>query len=220
MKKITQRIKKVRKMLENKKQRNIVIFSMYSLFVVLVMIAILLGASPSYKLSKALEDFKSLNNYSYSYNINSKIGNEIKNKTVAGKRFNDKRQLVYGKTVYNFESGKLVGFPVEEINLSKLEFDDIYELIYMSKKLKKDRVALTEGLARDDYELSLSRFVKYVNDLDIKSDKVIKISVIHKDKELVQIDFYLKEYVNLNENIYDRYTVTLSYNNIGNVVDF
>lgn len=102
---------------------------------------------------------------------------------------------------------------MSDININKLEYKDLYELIKMSENTYRDS-------KREEYELDLNRFVKYMNEITIKSDKKINITVIYREDQINQIDLNLTNYVNLNENTYNRYSVSISYNRINQIIDF
>jgi hypothetical protein len=207
------RLNELKNLLKDKRKRALVVLGMYLIFITLILIAIQGGATPSYKQSQLIEDFNGLNNYNYSYLIHSKQGEDESYKTIYGKRFEEKRQLIYNEQIYNFESGKLIGFPIAEFDIGKLEFNNIYDLISMSTKTSEDTM-------REVYELSLPRFIKFMNDVSIVSDEVILIEIMHPRGELSQVNIDLTNYVNFNQEKFDNYMVSINYNNIGNVIDF
>lgn len=209
MKDIVVRLNELKKILKDKRKKSLVILVMYAIFFALIFLAIQLGTTPNYKLTGVLEDFRALNNYNYSYTIAKDDDVEV----VYGKRFEEKRQLIYGNEVFNFESGKLIGFPIAEIDISKLEFNNIYLLISMGEQTFKDNMM-------EVYELPLSRFIKFMNNVNITSDEVVIIRVIYPGGNLSQIDLDLTNYVNYNQPKFESYSISINYNNIGNVIDF
>lgn len=209
MKDIVVRLNELKKILKDKRKKSLVILVMYAIFFALIFLAIQLGTTPNYKLTGVLEDFRALNNYNYSYTIAKDDDVEV----VYGKRFEEKRQLIYGDEVFNFESGKLLGFPIAEIDISKLEFNNIYLLISMGEQTFKDNMM-------EVYELPLSRFIKFMNNVNITSDEVVIIRVIYPGGNLSQIDLDLTNYVNYNQSKFESYSISINYNNIGNVIDF
>jgi hypothetical protein len=213
MKEFKKRLEELKELLKDKKKRAIILLGMYVAFIVLVLVAIQGGTTPSYKQSNLIEDFNGKNNYNYSFLIHSKQGEDESYETIYGKRFEDKRQLIYKDQIYNFESGKLIGFPIAEFDIGRLEFNNIYSLIAMSNKTSKDEM-------REVYELSLPRFIKFMNDINIDSDEIILIEVMYPRGELSQINIDLTNYVNFNQDKFDNYMVSINYNNIGNVIDF
>lgn len=213
MNEIRKKIDKLRKLLKNDQKRKNIILAMYAAVFILVLIAILVGTTPSYELNERLEKFKTYDNYNYNYTVTMTKDLTPSTVSISGKRYKEKHQLISDQNVYNYETGKLLFSPIKEINLAKLEYSDLYELIYMSELKKSDNF-------KDEYELDVNRFVKYMNNIKTNSNKTILINVIYINDEVAQIELDLTNYVNLNKVLFKQYTVAVAYNNIGNVVDF
>jgi hypothetical protein len=209
---VMKKYKELRKLLENKRYRAMIILAMYLVFMALVIVAIKTKQEPVLVLNDAIESFKLENKYNYSYTIISKQ-EEQEILLINGKRYLDKEQIIFNEKVYNFKTGSLIGFPLSTIDVNKLNYDSIYEYLYSSTLISKDSIS-------ERYELPLSSLIKKVNNITVSSDKNIPIMVVYMNDKITQIDLDLTNYVNFNEETYDSYIVSIIYNNVGNVVDF
>jgi hypothetical protein len=209
---VLKKYKELKKLLENKRYRAMIILGMYLVFMVFVVLAIKTKPEPVRILNDKLEAFKTENKYSYSYTIITEQ-EEQEILLINGKRYLDKEQIIFQNKVYNFTTGSLIGFPLSTIDINKLGYDYIYEYLFLSEKVKSDNIS-------DTYELLLPRFVKKVNGIDIVSDEKISIMVVYVNDKINQIDLDLTNYVNYNQKTYEKYIVSITYNNVGNQVDF
>lgn len=200
--------KLIKELLKNKRYRSLIILGLYLVFMSFVVMSIKNVPTNENKIDNRLEEFKLKTNYNYTYSIKTTKDELVETKTIFGTRFNNKNQLIYEDKTYLFDN-VLIGFPINEIDLSKLTYDYIYNYI---KESTSD--------IKDVYTLKLSDFMKIVNGVNITSESNILINIRFIDNTINQIDIDLTKYVNFNQELYDEYSVTINYSNIGNIVDF
>lgn len=199
--------KLIKELLKNKRYRALIILGLYLVFMSFVVMSIRTAPTNETKVDNRLEEFKLKTNYNYTYTIKTTKDEIVETKTILGTRYNNKNQLIYEDKTYLFDN-VLIGFPINEIDLSKLTYDYIYSYIKESTNIN------------DIYTLKLSNFMKIVNGVNITSENNILINILFTNNIVNQIEIDLTKYVNFNQELYDQYIVTINYSNIGNVVDF
>ena len=200
--------KLIKELLKNKRYRSLVILGMYLIFITVVVLSIKNVPTKEITTDIRLENFKLKTNYNYTYSIITSIDSIEESKIIMGARFEDKNQLIFEDKTYLYND-VLIGFPINQIDITKLQYDYIYDYIKLGNKS-----------SNDTYSVSLNDFMKIVNGVTITSDKLITIKVIYDNDIVTNIELDLTEYVNYNQNLYDKYMVVINYTNIGNVVDF
>ncbi len=199
----------VKKLLANKRTRSGVILFFYLIFFTII-IAFLRNNTPLEKpIDKTLKSYNDMHNYSYVITINK---NDVLTDTITGKRFDNKELIVHNELSYFYKDNVLVGFPVTEIDITKLRVDYIYQYL--------DTLIGTEVDFVKPYVVPLSRFMKVANNVDIKSDKTIIIRTTTTDGIINIVSLDLTNYVNYNSNLYIKYEVIITYNSFNQVLDF
>jgi hypothetical protein len=204
--------KTIKELLKNKRYRALVILGLYLVFMSIIVMAIRNAPTNEITIDNRLAEFKLKTNYNYNYSIITTNDDIEETKLILGSRFDNKNQLIFEEKTYVFDN-VLIGFPINQIDITKLQYDYIYEYIKLATLTNADDIS-------NNYSISLSSFMRIANRVSITSNDPITIKVFFTNNVITQIELDLTSYVNYNQDLYDKYMVVINYTNIGNVVDF
>jgi len=215
MNQLTQSVAYLKKLIDNKKIRLIVILVMYiTAFGLISYIAYTNILANKNKLSPYVEEYGKLDNYSYSYTIKSLDKNDkLTITSVSGKRYIDKQIMHYDGKYYSVIDDEIKDFPITAFDINKLDNSDIYKYLQIATMTKSSNCL-------DVYQISLSKFIKLVDNKQQAINGYVTISLVKIDKKLVQVDLNLTNYVKNKSDLYNYFAITINYNQINEIIDF
>ena len=222
--KIKNFINKFKELWANKRYRSLIKLVFYLIFFA-VLFFIYEFASPDVANSPVEKnnDFENYNNYEYKINLN--INDVLFD--LDGKRYDNKYEFIFEDNTYSFDNSNLntdnnfMNLNNDIINVFNYTPDLINNIIENSEIISEKKL-ITDNILIKEYSIKLD---KYMEILDVNFDKYneedkIDILVSEKNDYVIKIELDLSNFYKYFEENYNKYEITINYNNINNVLDF
>lgn len=227
--KIKQFVNLIKKLNSTPRGKSVLFFGFYGIFFIFLFIAMAVGRGSGYSLDNlgnssnfSLESIYN-NNFEFSYKVS--IDESIYMYT--GKRYNDKESFIFNNLEYynlddDFYQRTGDSF-IETVNpyvySDFMKVDNIQEFINLATLNSKTEYE--NGDFVYNYKISTTSIVKKIEDIDIDIDDLPnEISVCISNGNIKSIEFNLNSYGLFKGISNDKFVITLSYFNQGEVSDF
>ncbi len=214
-------ISKIIEIWKNRRYRGLIILGFWFVFFFFVIMLLRVSVKNQENFEASIktipEILENIKNYEFSYEIT----NDDINYNINGLYIDNETLFIYNENTYfikdkiyivNNEQLQEVENPIE-IDISKLNIENIYNLIKDKEKLYETKES---GIKSTVYKISINEFSKLFG-LDIESEDFIEITIETKDNSYESIYMDLTQYMNYYELKYRKYNIKLELNSINDV---
>lgn len=213
-------IRKFRKLWKDKRYRSLIILILYFLF--FLTIFLFLGSVKNDK------TYITNNEYIFSkydiYEFNTEININDTKLDIIGKRYKDKYEFEYNGELIKLDYNNLIldnSFDKNIINA--LSYDPILiSNIIDNSELVSEKNIISEKILIKEYSINLEKYLKIldINLINYDINDNIIITTSEKDKQIIQTSLDLTNLYKYFEESYQKYQITINYNNLNNIEEF